>query len=93
MQIAILLYSGVSALDAVGPWEVLSHLPDVEIRFVGLEVGPVVAEGGPALRRGGDVAEHEPGAAYRLDQVRRAELQSCSVRSAEVAHRADRIRI
>ena len=49
LQIAILLYSGVSALDAVGPWEVLSYLPDVEIRFVGREVGPIVAEGGALL--------------------------------------------
>jgi transcriptional regulator GlxA family with amidase domain len=49
LQIAILLYSGVSALDAIGPWEVLSYLPDVEIRFVGSEIGPVVAEGGSLL--------------------------------------------
>lgn len=44
-QIAILLYPGVTALDAVGPWEVLSRMPDVEIRFVGKEVGPLATEG------------------------------------------------
>src|SRR5262245_4406453 len=44
-QIAILLYPGVTALDAVGPWEVLSRMPDTEVRFVGKEVGPVVTEG------------------------------------------------
>jgi transcriptional regulator GlxA family with amidase domain len=49
LQIAIVLYPGVSALDAVGPWEVLSRLPDVETRFVGQDVGPVVAEGGALL--------------------------------------------
>jgi transcriptional regulator GlxA family with amidase domain len=48
-QIAILLYSGVTALDAVGPWEVLSRIPDADIRFVGKEVGPVVTEGGTLL--------------------------------------------
>jgi transcriptional regulator GlxA family with amidase domain len=48
-QIAILLYPGVTALDAVGPWEVLSRLPDVEMRFVGKEVGPVATEGGTLL--------------------------------------------
>lgn len=48
-QIAILLYPGVTALDAVGPWEVLSRLPDVEMRFVGKEVGPVTVEGGVLL--------------------------------------------
>lgn len=44
-QIAILLYPGVTALDAVGPWEVLSRMPNTEIRFVGKEIGPVVTEG------------------------------------------------
>jgi len=48
-RIAILLYPGVSALDAVGPWEVLSRMPDTEIRFVGKEVGPVVTEGNTLL--------------------------------------------
>lgn len=48
-QVAILLYPGVTALDAVGPWEVLSRIPGAEVRFVGKEVGPVVAEGGALL--------------------------------------------
>jgi len=48
-QIAILLYPGVTALDAVGPWEVLSRMPNTEIRFVGKEVGPVMTEGGALL--------------------------------------------
>src|SRR5262249_22220478 len=51
LQIAILLYPGVTALDAVGPWEVLSYLPDAEVRFVGRQVGPVTVEGG-TLRLG-----------------------------------------
>lgn len=48
-QIAILLYPGVTALDAVGPWEVLSRMPDAEVRFVGKEVGVVPTEGGSLL--------------------------------------------
>jgi putative intracellular protease/amidase len=48
-QIAILLYPGVTALNAVGPWEVLSRLPNVDVRLVGKEVGPVVTEGGTLL--------------------------------------------
>jgi transcriptional regulator GlxA family with amidase domain len=48
-QIAILLYPGITALDAVGPWEVLSRMPDTEVRFVGKEVGPVTTEGGALL--------------------------------------------
>jgi transcriptional regulator GlxA family with amidase domain len=50
-QVAILLYQGVTALDAVGPWEVLSRMPNVEVRFVGTELGPVTTEGG-ALQLG-----------------------------------------
>lgn len=49
LQIAILLYPGVTGFDAVGPWEVLSRIPGAEVRFVGKETGPVVAEGGGVL--------------------------------------------
>jgi transcriptional regulator GlxA family with amidase domain len=48
-EIAILLYQGVTALDAVGPWEVLSRLPGAKVRFVGKEVGPIVVEGAGLL--------------------------------------------
>jgi transcriptional regulator GlxA family with amidase domain len=41
MLILIYLYDGVTALDAVGPYESLSRLPGVEIRFVGRRPGPV----------------------------------------------------
>jgi hypothetical protein len=33
MQIAIVLYPGLTALDAVGPYEILRLLPDAEVRF------------------------------------------------------------
>jgi len=49
LQIAILLYPGVTALDAVGPLEVLSRLPNSEVRFVGKEIGPVITEEGALL--------------------------------------------
>jgi transcriptional regulator GlxA family with amidase domain len=49
MQIAILLYPGVTALDAVGPWEILWRIPGAEVRFVSTQVGPVVAEGNVLL--------------------------------------------
>ena len=41
MQILIYLYDGVTALDAVGPYESLSRLPGVQVRFVGKHAGPV----------------------------------------------------
>src|SRR5919201_2423181 len=40
MQIAILIFDGLTALDAIGPYEVLSRLPEAEVRFVAPEAGP-----------------------------------------------------
>ena len=39
MDIAILLYDGFTALDAVGPYEVLSRLPGAEVTFVAAAPG------------------------------------------------------
>ena len=44
MQIAIPLFDRFTALDAVGPYEVLSRLPGAELTFVGAEAGPVRTE-------------------------------------------------
>jgi len=41
MEIAILLYDGFTALDAVGPYEVLGRLPGAQTKFVAEAVGPV----------------------------------------------------
>jgi putative intracellular protease/amidase len=40
MQIAILIFDRLTALDAVGPYEVLSRLPDAEVTFLAKEPGP-----------------------------------------------------
>jgi transcriptional regulator GlxA family with amidase domain len=45
-QIAIVLYPGFTALDFIGPYEVLRSLPDTEIRFLWHEPGPVTADSG-----------------------------------------------
>src|ERR671922_677771 len=44
MEIVIYLYNGITALDAVGPYEVLSRMPDVNIKFVGEAKGPIVSD-------------------------------------------------
>jgi len=44
MQIAIPIFDRFTALDAVGPYEVLSRLPDARVRFLAHEPGPVRAE-------------------------------------------------
>jgi putative intracellular protease/amidase len=41
MQIAIVLFDRVTALDAIGPYEVLSRLPGAEVVFVGEKQGEV----------------------------------------------------
>jgi putative intracellular protease/amidase len=40
MEIAIPLYDGFTALDAVGPYDVLSRIPGAEVKFVAIEPGP-----------------------------------------------------
>lgn len=40
MQVAIPLFDRVTALDAIGPYEVLSRLPGAEVLFVAAEPGP-----------------------------------------------------
>lgn len=44
MKITILLYNGVTALDAIGPYEVLRQLPEAELEFVGEKRGEIVAD-------------------------------------------------
>lgn len=46
MQIAVALFPRVTALDAVGPYEVLQRLPDATVTFVGAERGEVRTENG-----------------------------------------------
>lgn len=46
MQIAIVLYRGMTALDAIGPYEVFRFIPDVEIRFVSSVPQPIVTDSG-----------------------------------------------
>lgn len=46
MQIAIVLYPGFTALDFIGPYEVLRWLPDTQVRFVWHEPGPITADSG-----------------------------------------------
>ena len=39
MRIALLIFDGLTALDAIGPYEVLSRLPGAELDFVAPEAG------------------------------------------------------
>jgi transcriptional regulator GlxA family with amidase domain len=46
MQIAILIFEKLTALDAIGPYEVLRSVPGWEVKFVGLEKGIVRTDSG-----------------------------------------------
>ncbi len=46
MDIAILIYDRLTALDAIGPYEVLSRLPGASTKFVAVEPGPVRTDNG-----------------------------------------------
>jgi transcriptional regulator GlxA family with amidase domain len=41
MKIAIPIFDQVTALDAIGPYEVLSRLPGADLKFLSFEPGPV----------------------------------------------------
>jgi transcriptional regulator GlxA family with amidase domain len=64
MQIAILIFDKLTALDAVGPYEVLRSVPGWEVKFVGLEKGMVRTDSG-ALGLNVD---------YSLDEVTEADV-------------------
>ena len=46
MDVAILLFDRFTALDAVGPYEVLSRIPGARVTFVGARTGPVRTDTG-----------------------------------------------
>jgi len=57
-QIAILLFEGITALDAVGPYEVLQRLPGAQVRMLGTRRGPVrTHEGSLSLVVDAELAE------------------------------------
>jgi putative intracellular protease/amidase len=46
MNIAIPIFDQLTALDAIGPYEVLSRLPGATVKFVAAEPGPKRTENG-----------------------------------------------
>jgi putative intracellular protease/amidase len=61
--VAILLFDGVVALDAVGPYDVLKLMPDADVRMVAARAGEVASDGPLKL-----VADHA------LDEIPRPDL-------------------
>jgi transcriptional regulator GlxA family with amidase domain len=46
LEIAIVLYKGFTALDAMGPYEVLSRMPGAHATFVAAQPGPLSTDNG-----------------------------------------------
>jgi transcriptional regulator GlxA family with amidase domain len=64
IEIAVLIYDGLTALDAVGPMQVLSALPGARVKWVAAEPGPKRSDASVAL-----VADHALDAVPRPDIV------------------------
>ena len=45
-EVAVLLHDGVTALDAIGPYEFLGGMPGAEVKFVAKAPGPVRTDSG-----------------------------------------------
>ena len=46
MQIAFLIYEGLTALDIIGPYEVFNQIPGVDVRFVAKQPGSIRVDSG-----------------------------------------------
>ncbi len=77
-SIAIVLYDRFTALDAIGPYEVLSRLPGASVAFVAAEPGPVSTDNGMLTL----LVEHS------LEQVERPDIVVVPGGPGEVAARA-----
>lgn len=64
MRVAILIFEKLTALDAIGPYEVLRSVPGWEVKFVGPRKGPIRADSG-ALGLSAD---------FGLDEVTEADI-------------------
>jgi putative intracellular protease/amidase len=78
MNIAIVLYDRFTALDAIGPYEVLSRLPGASVAFVAAERGPVRTDNGMLTL----LAEHS------LQDMREPDILLVPGGPGEVAQRA-----
>jgi len=63
VKIVFLLYDGMTALDAVGPHEILSRLPGAKVQRVAQVKGPILTDSGIAL-----------GAEFALSDVSHADI-------------------
>ena len=93
MDIACLVFEGITALDIIGPYEVLARLPGADLRFVAKERGPIRTDNQVLgnRRRPRDRRHHVGRRARRARWVRdrepRARRPGCSSGSARSTRR------
>jgi len=64
VDIVCFVFDGITALDVVGPYEVLQRLPDAAVKFVGMQRGEIRTDNG-ALALVAD---------YAIDEVHSADV-------------------
>jgi transcriptional regulator GlxA family with amidase domain len=64
MEIVIYIYNGITALDAIGPYEVLKNLSDTTIKFAAKEKGEIQSDSGFVNLT----------AKYQIDEIERADI-------------------
>ncbi len=64
MEIVIYIYNGMTMLDAIGPYEVLRNLRDVNIKFVSKKKGEITA----------DSQFVHLNAKYEIDEIQKADI-------------------
>lgn len=64
MEIVIYIYNGMTMLDAIGPYEILRNLRDVNIKFVSKKKGEITA----------DSQFVQLNAKYEIDEIQKADI-------------------
>lgn len=64
MEIVIYIYNGMTMLDAIGPYEILRNLRDVNIKFVAKKKGEITA----------DSQFVHLNAKYEIDEIKKADI-------------------
>jgi cyclohexyl-isocyanide hydratase len=60
LHVGILIFPGITALDAVGPFEPLSRLPGATVSWIAAEPGEILAQAGLRLHAGTSLDVCEP---------------------------------
>ena len=69
LQTVIPLFPQFTALDGIGPYEVLQRIPDIDVTFIGHELGVVRSDNGMLGSPDYTAVEQKVSPAAKLDSV------------------------